>query len=97
MCIKMQHGVFDISNNEEYVIHPANLLSLWSTALSNRRVDHKDRILAGLITFSSLLLITLYFDPHLKLINTSALHQKKIFRLKCDFIASILGVDNKTL
>ncbi len=53
----MQHSVFKISNNEENVINPANLLSLWSTLLSSQGVDHKDRRLAELITFSSLLLI----------------------------------------
>ncbi len=43
MWIKMQHSVFQISNNEENVINVTNLLSLWSTSLSSRGVDHKDR------------------------------------------------------
>ncbi len=43
MCIKIQHSVFKISNNEENVINPANLLSLWSTPPSSRGIDHTDR------------------------------------------------------
>ncbi len=53
----MQHSIFKISNNEENVINPANLLSLWFTPLSSRGVDHKDKRLSRLIMFSSLLLI----------------------------------------
>ncbi len=36
-----------ISNNEENVIYPANILSLWSTLQLLRGVDHKDERLAG--------------------------------------------------
>ncbi len=43
MWIKMQHSVFKISNNEESIINPSSLLSLWSTALSSQGEDHKDR------------------------------------------------------
>ncbi len=55
--IKMQHRMLKINNISENVINLANLLSLWSTPLSSRGVDHKDGRLARLITFSSLLLI----------------------------------------
>ncbi len=48
------NSVFKITNNDENVINPANLLSVWSTP---QVVDHKDWRLAKLITFSSLLLI----------------------------------------
>ncbi len=39
----MQHSVFKVSNNEENVINPVNLLFLWSTPLSSQEVDYKDR------------------------------------------------------
>ncbi len=57
MWIKMKNGAFKINNNEENIINPANLLSLRSTSLSSQGVDHKDRRLTRLITFSLLLLI----------------------------------------
>ncbi len=57
MWIKMQHIIFKISNIEETVINLAYLLSLRFTPLSSREVYHKDRRLAGLIMFSSLLII----------------------------------------
>ncbi len=55
----MQHIVFKKSNNEENEINPAEayLLSLWSILWLFRGVDYKDRRSAGLIMFSSLLLI----------------------------------------
>ncbi len=49
MWIKMQHRVFKMSNT--------NPLSLWFTFWLLKGVDHKNRRLAGLIAFSSLLLI----------------------------------------
>ncbi len=60
--MKLQHSAFKISNNEENIINPANLLSLWSALQLLSGVGHKDRRLVGLITYSSLLLIlhTLY-------------------------------------
>ncbi len=40
MWIKMQYGVFKISNNDlENVINPANLVSLRSTPPSSQEVD----------------------------------------------------------
>ncbi len=59
MYIKMQHSILNISNNEENVINPANPLSLYSTPVGSWGVDNKDRRLAELIKFYSLLLLLL--------------------------------------
>ncbi len=40
MLIKIKHSVFKISNNEENVINPANLLSLWSTEVINPAISY---------------------------------------------------------
>ncbi len=57
MWIKMQHSMFKISNNEENIINPAISYACGLTPRLLRRVDRKDRRLAGLIMVSSLLLI----------------------------------------
>ncbi len=88
----MQNSEFKISNIEENVINSANCLSLWCTPLSSQGVDHKE--IAGLITFSSLLLIlnTLCliwctFEVDKYVCSTS----NRNVQIK------IRGVDNKTL
>ncbi len=96
----MQHSVFKISNNEENVINLENLLSLWSSPLNSQRVDHEDRRLATLIIFfiiTHLKYAMLNFDPHLKLLSTSAVHRNAIFRSRYQgLITKLCRLNTKT-
>ncbi len=83
-----------------YDIWKTILLSLWSTPLSSRRVDRKDRS-ARLITCSALLLVYKFtishFDQHLKSINTSAVDQNTIFKSRYQgLITKLCWLNTKT-